>query len=414
VKDNKKNMFEIQDKIYDLSSINEKLPYIFNVHSAAILLKTKPRDLTVTITFKNHPTTKLLKKYMKEKGSVPREINPKLQRLLAYNYSAIPKKSGGYRIIADPKPYIRYVQSSINTEILSKIPVHKIAIAYIHKEDNENMTWQQRISEVATGKTLIGTADISKFFDSINYHMVYDTLIKETGYNNEVCWLLTHLMTDLGHTPQGAITSPAISNIIMKEADEEVYQEFKKRGWDIVRYSDNYVFGKTVNIYEEKDYESYSIEDECQVPIDLLRNILSKYGFKMNEEKSWCTTNENHKPIMGMMFYVKPNAPKYIYNLLRWSVHNFVSKKEVPEVYKGNVNKYYRALLGKLNYWAKINPDRFTKTKEKLKEFKESLADKNIETAFEYTYVSKYNKFWNDIIHKQTKIEKKNNITQVA
>ena len=384
--------------IDDIDIPTANIPFLWDLCSVATICGVTPQDIGYMIAFrKDKPLTDAIAR-MKKTGHCDKNLIR--NTMLGYDYCAIPKKTGGFRVIAAPKPKLRAVQMVILQKILKNIPVHEIASAYISKEQRpEGWSWQQAIWNVAKDSFLLGTADIKDFFGSINYHMVNDTLIKETKYNKEVCWVLTQLMTELGITQQGALTSPAISNIIMKEADTELNKIFSEHGWKITRYSDNYVFGKSIDPYGDT-----LIGEECQWPITTLRTVLKKYGFTLNEKKSWCREKSAMKPVMGLVAFDKLNSPKYVYERLRNSVYNFIVKKEIPALYNGDPKKYFYALRGKVNYWLRINPTRYQKLHDMLLTAEEP-------EFFNGTFesVGKYNRYWKDTVIRQKKFERKYN-----
>lgn len=373
--------------------IKPEFPFIWDLHSTALLLGVTPQDISYMVSVRKLPWVKNAITEMKKTGKPDKQLLS-LQNL-GYTYFTIPKKSGGFRLLAAPKTKLRVVQAVILQEILKKIPIHSIASAYVPKDlKYEGWSWQNAIWDVAKDSFLVGTADITDFFSSIDYHMVNDALREETGYNKEVCWVLTQLLTEFGVTPQGALTSPALSNIIMKKIDAEVEETFNNNGWLVTRYSDNYVFGKQIDPYSET-----LIGEESMWPIDTLKEILSRNGFKINEKKSWCREKSAMKPFMGLVAYEKLNSPRYVYEKLRNAVHTFVDKREVPSLYQNDVRKYFLALRGKVNYWMRINSTRYQKLKDKLASVNDSFYDAP------FHFIKKYNLYWRDTKLKQSKYD---------
>ena len=173
-----------------------------------------------------------------------------------YQRFRIPKKSGGYRLISSPKPLLRKAQEWILDTILEKIPVHDAAMAFRAKRsivDN---------AELHHGNQTIIRLDMKDFFPSIKFRRVKG-LFRCFGYNEGVATLLALLCTDsarleaklddktyhvaLGerYLPQGACTSPALTNIICKRLDARMAGLCKKLDFIYSRYADDIVLSNS-------------------------------------------------------------------------------------------------------------------------------------------------------------------------
>jgi len=127
-----------------------------------------------------------------------------------YRRSRIPKNSGGTRELLVPDWDMRHHQRFIQKNILYKIPVSEHACAY-HKRRGLTDLARPHIGH----NTLIHL-DIKDFFTSITEQMVFFSLLRETGYPKSVCGFLSRLCCYKRYLPQGACTSPALSNICFK------------------------------------------------------------------------------------------------------------------------------------------------------------------------------------------------------
>lgn len=125
---------------------------------------------------------------------------------LHYKTYTIPKKNGGHRTISEPLPSLKEIQYWILNNILYHLPVHPYAKAYIKgKKIKENLRFHKR-------QRIVLTLDIHDFFGSITRQHVRH-IFKEIGYSSKLSSILSHLVCLDEKLPQGAPTSPCLSNI---------------------------------------------------------------------------------------------------------------------------------------------------------------------------------------------------------
>ncbi len=382
------------DTIITQISGRDDLPPIIDVVTLAEALGCcSPQQIGYYVQLQKSPMLNEIRKQLKRTGKLPPIAHSFKKNMLGYDYFTLPKKSGGFRLISAPKPWTSKVQYAIKSQILDKLPVHpEVAIGYIPKESRpEGWTWQKAIHGVLGNAELFAKADIHNFFGSISHRLIKDKLMKYTKYNGLVAAILTYLMTDMGFAPQGAITSAGISNFIMLEADEELKNRIAERGWSVVRYADDYVFGK-------KEFDPFSdetsMEEEGKWLFDTLEDVLKGIGLTLNRKKCDIFPKWQQKPIMGLVDYVKLNIPRRYYDRLKAAVHNFTVKGQVPEAYVGKEMTYLRALKGKVAYWNHINP-------QKLGKLRKELVDLNGEfiKARNFSGIKTPKNFWSEVVN---------------
>ena len=138
-----------------------------------------------------------------------------------YRKFKIPKKSGGMRNIAEPLPSLKEIQYWILNEILYKCSVSRFAKAYvIDRSIRENARFH-------INQTVVLTIDIKDFFPSLSIKNVY-SFFKNLGYSPAVSTMLANLCCLNKSLPQGAPTSPALSNLLMIKVDKRIAGFIKK------------------------------------------------------------------------------------------------------------------------------------------------------------------------------------------
>lgn len=126
-----------------------------------------------------------------------------------YREYKIPKKSGGTRTLNEPLPTLKAVQKIIVSDLLRDVEPHKAAKAY-----RKNHTLRGN-AVIHRRRPYMLKIDIKDFFSSINTHAVYN-LFYDLGYTSQVARLLTGLCILNNGLPQGAPTSPHLSNLVLR------------------------------------------------------------------------------------------------------------------------------------------------------------------------------------------------------
>lgn len=125
----------------------------------------------------------------------------------SYREFNIPKRSGGVRPIAAPNPDLMAVQRAINRRLLARLPVHPCATGF------------RRGYSIVTnaaphaGRAVVLRMDIRDFFGATRAERVH-RYFRVIGWSEEAAGLITALCTRNGALPQGAPTSPTLSNLV--------------------------------------------------------------------------------------------------------------------------------------------------------------------------------------------------------
>ncbi|HAT1633814.1 TPA: RNA-directed DNA polymerase [Raoultella planticola] len=276
-------------------------------------------------------------------------INPEK----SYRSFHIKKKRGGSRLINAPYPLISYIQKWINTNILSKIKNHESSFAY---KKNSN-AYLHALQHIDTNETL--KVDIVDFFGSIKKIDIV-RLFRELGYADNVSLYLASACTYANSLPQGAVTSPNLSNIIFYSLDNRFYHLAIKLNLTYSRYADDLFFsGEKIpsNLYKS------------------IKSILQSSGFSINKEKTRHITNGKQKIITGLA--VKENSvriPKSYRRKFCQEAYIFI-KNEKSNSSMENINFdpiLIDRLIGKANYILKVekNNERIMKLLKQLNEIK--------------------------------------------
>ncbi len=163
--------------------------------------------------------------------------------------------------------------------------------------------------------------DLEDFFGSITFPRVLGAL-KTFPLNIFHSWaaIIAQLCTCDGVLPQGAPTSPAISNLIARRMDGELIRFAKEHGFRYSRYSDDLVFsGKTrrnLSALVEVDKDTYSY-----VAAEPIRSIVESNGFHINNAKTKVAFRKQKQVVVGAIVNKKVNVDRKYVRQIRTLLH---------------------------------------------------------------------------------------------
>lgn len=110
-------------------------------------------------------------------------------RLGHYQYRAISKRFGQFRLIESPKPRLKEIQRKILTELLDQVPTHADAHGFARGRS------VRTFAQPHAGKAVVLRLDLADFFPSIRFPRVA-AVFRMIGYPEAVADLLAGLCTN--------------------------------------------------------------------------------------------------------------------------------------------------------------------------------------------------------------------------
>ncbi len=265
---------------------------------------------------------------------------------LPYTPFTIRKRNGSARQIWAPIPRLKFVQRWILDKVLNNLTIHGAAHGFVRGKSIVTNAAVHSNSEVLI------KLDIKEFFPSVNWRRVKG-VFRHAGYHEQMATLLALLCTEAprqiveqnGATfyvaladralPQGAPTSPALSNIICLNLDRRLTGLADQLGLRYSRYADDLTFSlpvhddakKTKAIKENKKVENKKNSQNNQMIGQLLgsvHKILREEGFTLNNDKTSVIRIGNQQSVTGMVINGDdaPRVPRQIKRRLRAAIHN--------------------------------------------------------------------------------------------
>ena len=271
-----------------------------------------------------------------------------------YRNTFIPKHDGSKRKLSVPDTILKKVQRSISDNILSHYTISHYATAYTSGSS------VQKNASLHVGKQKILKLDIEGFFDNILYSRVKDVVFREDKFSEPIRILLTMLCYYKESLPQGAPTSPAITNIIMYDFDEKIGKYCEENNISYSRYCDDMTFSG--------DF------DEGLV-IAFVKDELRKLGLFLKSRKTAVIPSTKRQTVTGIVVNEKIGLTKDYKNKIRQEIY-YIKKYGIDEHLSkiGCQDKQYylNSLKGRIAFVLQTipNDEEFLGYKEFLKNIK--------------------------------------------
>lgn len=253
-----------------------------------------------------------------------------------YRTFEISKRNGKPRTISEPLPSLKEIQLWILRNILENLPVSKFAKAYLlNKDIRDNAKYH-------INKPLVLKLDIINFFGSISQKAV-ERIFFNLGYSSNISNLLSKLCTLNGVLPQGASTSPYLSNLYMNAFDNIVGAYAVKEKIRYTRYADDMTFSGE---FDPTDVIAF-IEKETK-----------KIGLYLNPDKTAVMRQNARQLVTGIVVNNKMQAPREDRKNVRLEMH-FIKKFGLTNHLRKTNNikaNYIHHLIGRINFFITINP----------------------------------------------------------
>ena len=275
-------------------------------------------------------------------------IHRERERQPHYITFAIPKRSGGKRLIMAPKRRLKFIQRKLLALLVDKLPVSEHAHAF-RRGRNIRAGAEPHVSKAAVLKL-----DLKDFFPSVTATRVRGLLIA-CGYSFPVATTLAVLMTEAERQPvevegeifyvpvgprhcvQGAPTSPGLCNALVLKLDRRLAGLARKRGLIYTRYADDLTFSGDLT------------QEQASATRIVIARIVEEEGFKLNIEKTRLMGRGARQSVTGVVVNQVLGLSRQERRRLRAAAHRLQTKPDADATER-------RKLEGKLAYLAMLNP----------------------------------------------------------
>lgn len=282
----------------------------------------------------------------------------------SYSTFTIKKRNGEDRIICAPNNELKFVQRRLaNLLWVTQKKIwreNKIKPTISHGfEKNKSIITNAGIHR---NKKFVLNVDLEDFFSSFHFGRVKGFFEKDRNFKvpQEVALVIAQLTCHKGILPQGAPSSPIITNLICNIMDLRILKLARKYKLDYTRYADDLTFSTNDIVFLDCEKEFLSkLEEE-----------IVRAGFKVNPKKTRLQFSNSRQEVTGLVVNKKISVPKEYYKKTRAMAYNLYKNKEyfidnVP----GTINQLEGrfAFINQIDKWNNVL------------EYKTSLDNNNLE-----------------------------------
>lgn len=220
-----------------------------------------------------------------------------------YTERFIEKSNGEARQLHVPSPELKAVQKKILKGLLARLRVHAAATGF------EPGTSIVHNAIMHTHQAVVICLDVRDFFPSTSAERV-DAYFRRIGWNREAAALLTRLTTFEGGLPQGASTSPRLSNLVNYALDSRLDRFAQRRKATYTRYADDICFSYP------KDFPK-----KIRGTLQVVRRHLKYFGYEVHPNKTRILRQHQRQKVTGLVVNDRVNVPRHIRRKLRAVEH---------------------------------------------------------------------------------------------
>jgi len=245
-----------------------------------------------------------------------------------YRRFTIPKRTGGERVISAPMRRLKRVQRWVLDRVLEPLALPEPAHGF--------RTGRSILSNASphVGAAVVVNVDLRDFFPTVTYRRVKG-LFGKLGYSEEVATVLGLLCTEpeIAETtldgityyvargerrlPQGAPTSPAITNALCRRLDRRIAGWAARHGYAYTRYADDLTLSTK---------DGAARIGSC---LAFLRRVATAEGFHVHPDKVRVVRRGRRQEVTGIVVNERPAVPRVELRKFRALLHHL--EKDGPD-----------------------------------------------------------------------------------
>ncbi|MCA9178304.1 MAG: RNA-directed DNA polymerase [Planctomycetales bacterium] len=255
--------------------------------------------------------------------------------MVHYRRFTIPKRNGGERAIWAPLPRLKGVQRWVLRAIVERLLIHGAAHGFV---PGRGIHTNARIHRDAS---IVLKMDIKDFFPSVTFPRVRG-VFRKAGYREQIATLLALICTEapreiveedgkrwfvsLGPRclPQGAPTSPALTNVVCLKLDRRLTGLAEKLGWRYSRYADDMTFSRPRGAKGPPNFATLRSR---------ARQIVMDEGFRVHPDKTHVARRGARQTVTGLVTNgdLPPRVPRRNRRQIRAAIHNLGQGKPLHD-----------------------------------------------------------------------------------
>lgn len=216
--------------------------------------------------------------------------------------------------------------------------------------------------------------DLKDFFSSIKFSRV-KRLFHTLGCSEfsskvfaSICCIVPPNKT--GYLPQGAPTSPIITNLICRELDEKLHNLAQLYRFTYTRYADDLTFSGSIEAVKYlTEHKNIELKELSKQFLQEVKRVICSAGFQVNRDKIHVSRKHQRQEVTGIVVNRKLNISRERLKQFRAVLHK-IEQGEAKSLRWGDSTASFQRLYGFASYVSMVNPEKGNKFKLQLENLK--------------------------------------------
>ncbi|WP_260432258.1 reverse transcriptase domain-containing protein [Burkholderia sp. Bp9140] len=238
-----------------------------------------------------------------------------------YKHFTIKKRNGTDRVILEPRKRLKIIQEKVLAYLQNRAGSIKPAV---HGFVRKRSILTNAQAHCSPKNHHVFNIDLEDFFPSITFYRVRGVLEKQPfNFSHEVATVIAHICTLDKKLPQGAPTSPFLSNMVCRTMDRDLADLARRNLARYTRYADDITFSFPVRKTSRLPAAICRVDDDGDVLIgtELHDLIANKHHFKVNSAKTRLSDRTRRMEVTGLTINRFPNVPRIFIDRVRGALH---------------------------------------------------------------------------------------------
>lgn len=238
------------------------------------------------------------------------DVTPERLRTFSpvYREVRIPKRSGGVRVLHVPDANTKSLQRKILRRLLARLKSHPAAYGFETGRSIAHHAAQH------TKRAIVLHFDVVDFFPTTRAERI-ERMFLRFGWNREAALVLTKLTTHKGGLPQGAPTSPRLSNLVNAGLDRALTKRIGELRGRHSRYADD------ISVSFPEDHHESVERTKARVMHELCLR-----GYEMHVRKKLSVRRAHQRQVVtGLVVNEKVALPRHLRRKLRAARHHLAT-----------------------------------------------------------------------------------------
>ncbi|MCH2202087.1 MAG: reverse transcriptase family protein [Fuerstiella sp.] len=287
-----------------------------------------------------------------------------------YQRFGVPKKTGGIRTISVPRPRLKRVQQWILRNIIENVDLHQSAHGFRRGRSIVTNASPHVNSDVVIN------VDIMDFFPTVTFPRIRG-VFRHLGYSGHLATVLALLCSEPDRTeveldkrsyfvarterrlPQGAPTSPGITNIICRGLDTRLNSIAERLGFRYTRYADDITFSGSG--------EAITMAGRV---LRQIRHVVENEGFVLHPNKTRVLRKSRRQEVTGLVVNDRISVRRDLLRSFRATLFHIERDGPVGK-YWGLSGNVMLSIEGFANFVAMVDADKGARFQERVRTLQE-------------------------------------------